>query len=574
MLGLEYFFLAPIVAVGLAAALHSHGYLSREPFSSRVRFHCFFWSTLAAMAGVVFAPGKLSFLIAWEAMGLASAGLVAFDTEEKAVRKATWIYLLACHAGACALMLAGVMLGDSSFVWAAFACAVIGFGLKVGFPPFHVWLPEAHPAAPAPASAVMSGAMIPLGIYGLSRFIFTMEFQRTVSRAGVYPVGLTILALGLVGALGGILFALPQTNLKKLLAFSSVENMGVVAIGFGFGLFGMEVDSVLGIAAVSGALAHVLNHATLKGALFLGAGSVLRGAGTLDQDRLGGLMKRMPITGALFTFNSLGLAGLPPLNGFLGELLIYFAAFRAVQSGAPVVMAAGFAILVVLSLTGGLAAVAYTKAIGAVFLGEPRSRGAAEARETQWTMWGAQAFLSALSIAMIPGTYGVVFFLSYICGVTDEVWNPIAGVLDVATLAGAVVILIAGLLIAVRRYLCPRGAVKPAVPTWDCGYREPTARMAYTATAFTQPIADFFRDLLRPRRHVIAFKGHPASPTDAAIATETDDIALAGFWRPVFTKTARLFQLGHLLQNGSLHFYILLILIAVVVMIAAALMTR
>ena len=170
MNGLQTLFLLPIVLVGLAAALHATAYLHGEARAHRPRFWAFFAATLAAMAGVVLAPGQLTFLLAWEAMGLASAGLVAFESTEKAVRRATWIYLLACHAGACALMLAGVLLARPGSALAAFACAVVGFGLKIGFPPFHVWLPEAHPAAPAPASAVMSGAMIPLGFYGLMRF--------------------------------------------------------------------------------------------------------------------------------------------------------------------------------------------------------------------------------------------------------------------------------------------------------------------------------------------------------------------------------------------------------------------
>ena len=562
MLSIESIFCIPVFAVGAAAAVHATAYIHGEERRHLPRFWFFFLATLASMAAVVFADGKLPFLLAWEAMGLASAGLVAFESKEKSVRKATWIYLLACHAGACALMLAGVFINRPDAALAAFACAVVGFGLKIGFPPFHSWLPEAHPAAPAPASAIMSGAMIPLGFFGFLRFfpVAGMEIQN----AALY--GWTFLALGALGSVGGILFALPQSNLKRLLAFSSVENMGVVAMGFGLSALFAGRKDCEGVASLclAGALAHILNHAFLKGSLFLAAGSVLRQTGTLDQDRLGGLMRRMPFTGTLFAVNAFALAGLPPLNGFLGELAIYIASFSAIKTGDPALVAAGFLVAVALSVTGALAVAAYAKAIGGAFLGEPRSQAAEKAVETPRRMWAAQLFLTCLSVAMIPGT---VLFVHKMTGgfATD--------ILFAAAVLGLSFAAITVSLLLIRRFACPRGAEKPRLPVWDCGYDRPTARMAYTATAFTQPLVDFFRPLLRTRHHVIAFKGDPASPSDAAIATETDDLALGGLWRPVFTKIARLFQRAHLLQNGSLHLYILIILMAVLALMVFALVS-
>ena len=562
MLSIESIFCIPVFAVGAAAAVHATAYIHGEERRHLPRFWFFFLATLVSMAAVVFADGKLPFLLAWEAMGLASAGLVAFESKEKSVRKATWIYLLACHAGACALMLAGVCINRPDAALAAFACAVVGFGLKIGFPPFHSWLPEAHPAAPAPASAIMSGAMIPLGFFGFLRFfpVAGMEIQN----AALY--GWTFLALGALGSVGGILFALPQSNLKRLLAFSSVENMGVVAMGFGLSALFAGRKDCEGVASLclAGALAHILNHAFLKGSLFLAAGSVLRQTGTLDQDRLGGLMRRMPFTGTLFAVNAFALAGLPPLNGFLGELAIYIASFSAIKTGDPALVAAGFLVAVALSVTGALAVAAYAKAIGGAFLGEPRSQAAEKAVETPRRMWAAQLFLTCLSVAMIPGT---VLFVHKMTGgfATD--------ILFAAAVLGLSFAAITVSLLLIRRFACPRGAEKPRLPVWDCGYDRPTARMAYTATAFTQPLVDFFRPLLRTRHHVIAFKGDPASPSDAAIATETDDLALGGLWRPVFTKIARLFQRAHLLQNGSLHLYILIILMAVLALMVFALVS-
>ena len=558
----ETIFSIPILAVGGAAAVHATAYIHGEARRHLLRFWCFFAFSLASMAAVVFVDGRLPFLLAWEAMGLASAGLVAFESEEKSVRKATWIYLLACHAGACALMLAGVLMNRPDAAVAAFACAVIGFGLKIGFPPFHAWLPEAHPAAPAPASAIMSGAMIPLGFCGFIKFfsISGMESSNAVI------CGWTFLALGAIGSVGGILFALPQANLKRLLAFSSVENMGVVAMGLGlaFLVSGQQAGNPLAMLCWGGAIAHILNHAFLKGSLFLAAGSVLRQTGTLDQDRLGGLMRRMPFTGALFAVNAFGLAGLPPMNGFIGELAIYIGAFSAIKTGNPILVSAGFLVAVSLSVTGGLAVAAYAKAIGGTFLGEPRSKAAEDAMETPRRMWMAQLVLTCLSVAMVPGT---VWFVHKMTGgfATD--------ILVVAAVLGLAFASITASFLLVRRHACPRGAEKPRLPVWDCGYDQPTARMAYTATAFIQPLVDIFRPLLRTRRHMLPFKGDPASPSDAAIATETDDLAIGGLWRPVFTKIARLFQRVHLLQNGSLHLYILIILMAVLALLVFALVS-
>ena len=562
MISLETFFSIPILVVAVAAAVHATAYIHGEARRHLVRFWVFFLATVASMLAVVHVGGKLQFLLAWEAMGLASAGLVAFESKEKSVKKASWIYLLACHAGACALMLAAVFQMRPDLWIAAFVFAVVGFGLKIGFPPFHAWLPEAHPAAPAPASAIMSGAMIPLGFFGILKFFPIARLSSF--DAQIY--GWTLLALGATGAVGGILFALPQANLKRLLAFSSVENMGVVSMGLGLGavLYACGDSKQFALLSIAGALVHILNHAFLKGALFLGAGSVLRQTGTLDQDRLGGLLRRMPFTGSLFTVNAFALAGLPPLNGFMGELAIYISAFLAINTGDPVLASAGFLVALALALTGGLAATAYAKSIGCAFLGESRSREAVDAMETPKRMYFAQFFLSLFSLAMIPGS--VYFIHKFTGGFKTEIF--IMTVTVGFTFAAVVVSLL-----LFRRFICPRGKIKPRLPVWDCGYDAPTSRMAYTATAFTQPLVDLFRPILKSRRHVQPFKGDPASPSGAAIATETDDFALGGLWRPLFSRVARLFQRVHLLQSGSLHLYILIILIAVLALLVAALVS-
>lgn len=572
MNALELIFLLPIAVLGIASSFHATAYLGEEPPRAKRRFWIFFLLTIASMALVVLSPSPIVFLLAWEAMGLASAGLVAFDSHEKSVRKAAWIYLVSCQAGACALMPAGVMLESPGHVLAAFVLALAGFGLKIGLPPFHVWLPEAHPAAPAPVSAIMSGAMIPLGFYGLLRFVTPLGDNPHVWDGALWmhnACGWPLLVLGALGALGGILFALPQANLKRLLAFSSVENMGVVSMGLGLFFLMAEpgtctLDGIFsggGLkardCAILGALLHVVNHALLKGALFLGAGSVMRQTGILDLDRMGGLLKRMPKTGTLFILNALGLSGLPPLNGFLGELFIYAAAFSAIKSHIPGLVCAGFLAIAALSLSGALAVAAYCKAIGAAFLGEPRSAEAERATETSPAMHLPQLGLFICSLLAVPAT--ALFSLK--TG-AFEILSAILASMAFAALCAA--------LLCARRFLCPRGKTKPILPTWDCGYHNPTARMAYTATAFTQPIVGFCKAILKPRSHIVRFTGHPSSPTDAAIATETQDRTLAAFWAPLFRAVSRLFHRAHLLQNGSLHLYILIAILAVLVLLAAS----
>ncbi len=537
-------FLAPTCIVGVLAAVYATGYLHGEGRRRAPWFWLYFIGTLAAMACVVISPGFLAFLLAWEAMGLFSSGLVGFESESKASRQATWIYLLACHAGAIFLMLSGVLALSPAPNWiAVWYLALIGFGLKIGFPPFHVWLPEAHPAAPAPASAVMSGAMIPLGFYGLLRFFVFGPDRLAISGDLLPHLGWSLLVPGVVAALGGILFALPQRNIKRLLAFSSVENMGVIALGLSLAAWGWKENrnSLIYGPALAGALLHVLNHALLKGGLFLGAGSVLRMTGTLDMERLGGLMKRMPGTGTLFTLNAFGLSGLPPLNAFAGEFLIYLAAFRALVQGVCLLPAS--IVLVTLAVTGGLAVATYTKVVSTVFLGEPRSDISSVCETPRRMVW-AQAVLFALSLLLSLGVAG---------------WAQYAYKFPVFTIIVVFYSLIAGLL-ALRRFL-PRGLEHPRQPTWDCGYAKPTARMAWTGTAFSQPLADTFKGILKPRVHVKRVEG--LFPGDAAIAVETDDAGVSRFWGPIFHSCARLFQRLHLLQNGSLHFYVLLMILAV-----------
>ena len=363
---LDFYFQVPIMILALAGGFFSPAYLKGHGDDRSGIYWFFFNMTVAAMLGVTICYNKPGFLVLWEIMGLASMALVLFHYKEESCVRATWSYLLACEAGGLLLILMFINPFNSTVF--VFVTAILGFGLKIGFPLLHYWLPDAHPEAPAPVSALMSGAMIQLGFLGLLRWTFTTTISSNA-------IGLTLLILGCIGALAGIIFALSKKNIKGMLAYSSIENMGILAIGFGLSILARKSHCVeASTAALCGAMLHALNHALLKGGLFLGAGAIQKGMhGSLNMDEMGGLLKRMPVTGRLFMINSAGISGLPPFCGFVSEFLIYFAAIKLLISHTGILFIAALTVLIILSLTGGFAAAAFTKTAGAVFLGEPRS---------------------------------------------------------------------------------------------------------------------------------------------------------------------------------------------------------
>ncbi len=376
---LSAWFLLPTLLLSAFCAIYGVGYLREQAEKRSLGPVWFFYCLLVlGMTLVLVARNAVLFLSAWELMAVSSFFLVTFEHERESVRNAGWIYLVATHLGTGFLLaffiLMGRETGSMNFdVWAAqgihtqglagilFLMAVVGFGTKAGFMPFHVWLPEAHPAAPSHVSALMSGVMIKTGIYGLLR-AFTF--------LGAPPLwwGWLFIGIGLSSGVLGVLFALAQHDLKRLLAYHSVENIGIIALGIGIGLLGQNTGSPALVAlGFGGALLHVLNHALFKGLLFLGAGAVAHSAGTREIDRLGGLLKRMPWTAATFLIGAAAISGLPPLNGFVSEFLIFLGAFKGGISGGSDVAVPLLALVAGLAVIGGLAAACFTKAFGDYF---------------------------------------------------------------------------------------------------------------------------------------------------------------------------------------------------------------
>ena len=576
---LSALFLLPIFGLSAAAAVYGGEYLSVSHERRSLGPAWFFFNLLvASMVLVVVARNGVLFLVAWEVMALASFFLVTFEDEKRSVREAGWIYLVATHLGTACLLVLFILLGRTSNsldfdhlsappaqAGVLFLLAVVGFGTKAGFMPLHVWLPEAHPAAPSHVSALMSGVMIKTGIYGLVRMLTLL---------GAPPAwwGWLLCAVGLTSGILGVLFALAQHDLKRLLAYHSIENIGIIALGLGVGVLGLSGSSpTLAVLGFGAALLHVVNHAVFKGLLFLGAGAVAHATGTRQIDRLGGLLKRMPWTGTAFLTGAAAISGLPPLNGFVSEFLLYLGAFRGVVSGEARAAVPLLCVIAGLALIGGLAAACFTKVFGIIFLGEPRSDDAAHAHEPGLGMRLPMLLLAAGCVLM--GCLAPVVVRALAPAVGQASGLPADTVRDVLasadgplwSIAGAALGLYALIaLVAGLRWWLLSGRQVGEGGTWDCGYAQPSPRMQYTGSSFAQPLTDLFALVLQPRRNLEPPEGF--FPSSAALSTETPDVCTERLYAPVFSAIGRGLSVLRWLQHGQVHLYVLYIALTLLVL--------
>ncbi len=587
---LAAFFLLPIFGLGLLTAVFGSEYLlsshdEKNHWQSWLCFHTL-W---ASMILVVLAADGLLFLLAWELTVISSFFLVIMGGHDPNKRRAGWVYLIASHIGAAFLIVLFLLLARetgslefASFAKAAglpfktkgilFILALIGFGTKAGFIPLHVWLPEAHPAAPSHVSAIMSGVMIKTGIYGLVRMLFFLG-------APEWWWGWTLLFIGLSSGILGVLFALAQHDLKRLLAYHSVENIGIIAIGLGFGLLGLSnQNNMVAVLGFSGGLLHVLNHAVFKGLLFLGAGAVLVQTGTREIDHLGGLLKKMPWTGASFLTGCVSISGLPPFNGFISEFLIFLAAFYAVLNHSATLTAPGLLIIIGLSLIGGLAAACFAKAFSVVFLGAPRTAATAQAHEVGPAMRFPMAILAILCLVIALSS---PFFLEVFgrilrghpllatgidfSGIFALALRPltliVGGSLALLVLIGAAVML--------RRRLLSNRQVGRTV-TWGCGYQHPAATMQYTGSSFAQPLTSLFKTVLRTQSHVEGVTGY--FPQQASFSSHTDDLFENKLFSPVFSLIAKALHSIIWIQNGVVQLSVLFIAMTLLILLIVGLL--
>ncbi|MEO8584978.1 MAG: proton-conducting transporter membrane subunit [Acidobacteriota bacterium] len=566
-------FLLVIFLVSGLGSVYGLGYWSsREQPRSAARLRFFYALMTVGLALVIMAAHAVLFLLAWELMAVSAFFLVATDDVQAEVRRAAWVYLVATHAGTACLFAAFALLNArtgsfeiqkvalSPSVSVVFLLGVVGFGMKAGIVPLHFWLPAAHANAPSHVSALMSGVMLKAGIYGILRFSSLVD---------VPPLwwGLLLAGLGAVSAVSGIAMAAGQTDIKRALAYSSIENMGIVWLGIGLALAGRALGQPSWVAlGFCGALFHVFSHACFKSLLFFGSGGVMHAARTRNMERLGGLVRRMPVTASLFLVGALAAAGLPLFNGFVGEWLIALGLFDTLRSNSSVGWPLAFG-APALALAGALALASFVRIVGVTFLGAPRSIEAAEAHEPSPFMTVPMAILAAACVGLGLWPSAVLPMLN----AAESAWlgAPVDTLFLRATLAPPVwtIILLGVALASVTACLLALRPRSPRVaPTWDCGYATPTARMQYTSGSFGAAITAVLPGFLAPSS--LAEPPHGAFPASASFRTEAPDPFGAKLFEPFAARWAA--RMAHLrrMQSGQLTLYLVYVFFTMLVMLA------
>lgn len=581
--GLSAFFLVPVLLVCGLASVYSLQYWPQcEGAANGRRVSLFLGLMTAAMVVLVIARDGLLFLFGWETMAVAAFFLVAAEDHLSETRKAAWLYIAASHfATLCGFGVFALLYSQTgSFEYAtlpdststAAVCiavlSLVGFGTKAGLMPMHIWLPGAHAAAPSHVSAVMSGVMIKMGIYAIFRV------------ASFFPEiplswGLVTLTIGTISAILGVAFAIGQHDIKRLLAYHSIENIGIIVMGLGLALIGRAMGRpewvLLGIG---GGLLHVWNHALFKSLLFFGAGSVIHSVGTRELDVMGGLSRRMPTTATCFLIGAVAICGLPPLNGFVSELLIYIGLFKTIQlppgvESGSLASAAAFA-APGLALVGALAVACFVKVYGIVFLGAARSEKADHAHESGHAMTAPMIVLAGccILIGIVPMLFApmlqgaaLTWAAAETGGAADIRGMQLTSVAPLVPVSIIACILI--ILVGVGTYwLRRRVRMSPSTLTWDCGYAAPSARMQYSSSSFAQWLVDLFGWALRPQLHLP--KIDTLFPKDTTFESHVDDTVLERAVRPITRGLTWLFGLSRYLQQGSLQAYLLYIMVIVI----------
>jgi hydrogenase-4 component B len=586
--GLSAWFLIVLSTLAIPIAVFSIGYFAHGHYGRRSAFVTAAFNVLVGAVELVFVAGDvMTFLFAWELMTLSTAALVTTEHEDRETRRAAYLYLVMSHVATGGLIAGFLVLasasGSMSFSTVLsgdvvrgpmrdglFALFLVGFGVKAGIIPLHVWLPEAHPAAPTSISALMSGVLIKTGIYGIVR---VCAFGLGVPRLSW---GVMVVVLGGISAVLGVLYALMQHDLKRLLAYHSIENIGIILLGLGAGMMALSYGrSELAWIGVAASLYHVLNHAVFKGLLFLGAGSVVMATGTRQIEQFGGLLRRMPWTGLFFLAGAMAISGLPPLNGFASEWLTFQAFLYGFgdlrEPFVHFLFPAGGALL---ALTTALAAACFVKAFGISFLALPRTAAAAAAREVPAVMLAPQALLATLCLVLglLPGVVlsvlGRVLMSLPVQRPADTAWSgfgmaPGGGAFDHVVPVAFAAALMSG--IAFAAALAARaGSAARHVPTWGCG-GELSAQTEYTATAFSKPLMMIFRAVYRPTRQVESLGDvSPYFPREVHYHAEIEPTFERYVYGPLLRAILRVANGLKVLQAGSLHAYLAYVIALVV----------
>ncbi len=572
---LASFFIIVINITVLIGFIYARGYLApymqtMNPLRFSIHYFSYIWLWLS-MVLVVMVRDGITFLIVWEIMALSSFFLVIFEAEERSVMKSGISYLIQMHIGMFFLMIAFLVVhrqtGQMSFDALAgyfathrnlplFLLFFTGFAIKAGFIPLHTWLPEAHPAAPSHVSGVMSGVMIKMGIYGILRVLAAMQ-------SDLLAAGIILIVFSLLSGILGIMMALVQKDLKRMLAYSTIENVGIIGLGAGLGVVGQALgNQPLALLGYAGAMLHVLNHSLFKSMLFFNAGSVYLSAHTRNMEQTGGLVRRMPLTAMLFLIGSLAICGLPPFNGFISEYLIYIGMFNSLSAATLVHSIIIVLSIVALSLIGGLAIFCFTRAFGVVFLGEPRSEKARHAGEVQRVMIVPQLFTAALILFIGLASPLVVRpafrMVSAVWGISSM--PLVTGALTVnlaqISIAAGTFIIILTVLLLYRRYHLSRRPVENG-PTWGCGYTAVTPGHQYTATSFSYNFREIAQPLLQTRREYREFGEEEIFPAPREFRSHSDDLFRKNLIEKPTGLAARVLKWIAMMQTGQIKHYIL-----------------
>jgi hydrogenase-4 component B len=576
---LSAFFLLLVCAVAVPVTIFAVPYFDLHYCEQRRRWSWAFFSLfLFSMIVVVTASSGFAFLAGWELMTLVSAALILIEGDSRERRHNVFIYLLMMHVGAtavaaCFFLFLPYSHGlDFEAIRAAgasmpggiramvFLSAFLGFGAKAGLIPLHLWLPRAHPIAPSPVSALMSGIMLKTAVYGFVRFAF--DFLG----GGSWWAGYVVLLVAAVTGLLGILYAIAEDDLKRLLAYSSIENIGIIFLGLGTSLIFLTHQAPVGAAlALIGALLHAFNHALFKSLLFLGAGAISSSTHSVDLNELGGLQRRMPLTGAAVLVGCCSIAGLPLFSGFISEWLI----FRSFLAGSSLVGTKAQIVLPlmvgILALIGGLATACFVKLFGVAFLGRPRSAEAERAEEApfgmrvgMWLLGVGCVFIGILPGLVLRPLVSLVQVLVPGAGVPEETLS----IARIIPWIAVIVIGTSGVAVLIKRR-------ERITRTWACGLPELSSRMQYTSTVFSKPIRFVFAQVYRPDRKVERIPSDqpyfPVSVSYRSVRTTSYERAL---YRPFVESVVWLAHKLRRLQTGNIQVYLLYIFLALVSLLA------
>ncbi|QLE87458.1 hydrogenase 4 subunit B [Shewanella sp. Scap07] len=588
--GLSAFMLMVISLLVVATSVYSISYMKEYYGKGAYAMGFFMYSFIASMVALVVCDNAFYFIVFFEMMSLASYFLVIAEQNEKSV-KAGLQYFLIAHAGSVLIMIAFYLLyretGSLNFAdfanaeltelqsSAVFLLAFFGFGAKAGIITLHGWLPQAHPAAPSHASAMMSGVMVKIGVFGIIKVSIDFLGAETAWW------GYLVLAFGCVSSVLGVLYALAEHDIKRLLAYHTVENVGIILIGVGIGMIGIAKDMpIVATLGLLGGLYHLLNHAVFKGLLFLGAGSVIYRVHTKDMEKMGGLAKLMPLTAIAFLIGTMAISALPPLNGFVSEWFIYQSLLTMSREGTLAMQSAAPIAVVMLAITGALACMCFVKVFGICFTGGARSPQAAKATEVPMTMVVGTASLAILCIVLGVGSPWIAPIISSVASTLIDTQtvtvtqgfalipsDPSQAILSTPVIVIALTALFIVPIALVALFKGPKMASRNAGDPWACGYGYED-KMSVSASGVTQPVRSMFKPLYTLRKRI-----DPAPLMSKALQVTTQG---AGSLEPQFDNkmilpivafAQRIGRVVQRLQYGDFRAYCLYIIVALLVLL-------